>query len=261
MLASEALREDLIPAEPGKEAMRRVAIAAGVLGAIVSGAAFAMLGPGVATVVALAAFVGAAAAGAAPLSYDRRAWVVLAAGAVALVAATADRVARGAPWGEPLIAVAIPVLASGLFFRAAHRASKSARGIVAVGLLLVVAWLVLAGTGIPGAALHGDGWPIWVATALRGVLGLLVLLSLLAFMHAGTTGGCNTWGGIALGWLAAHVATLVAHRAVSAPASLPVLETTDAASVLIGAVLVAMGAAHVLASRAAREQRPSLQPR
>src|SRR5262249_27603887 len=137
--------------------------------------------------------------GLAPMPYRVRAFGLLAASTVGVLAAglgTASHVVSLA-W---LLATFAPVLAGGLFFRSAYRASKTARLVVAVGIALGVVWLVAGGAlGAVGDVLAG-GEPT-VAKILGAWVAVPLVLALLAFMGADSTAAGRVTGTMLLVWL------------------------------------------------------------
>jgi hypothetical protein len=196
VLASEVLREDLVPHEPAARAMRITLAAAGatLAGSSLAGglrdpqhlAAWAV--PGVtALVVALA-----------PLSYASRALLAFAPAlpALAMQAVAAPRASLSAALLYTAVSALLP---AALLFRAHFRASRRARAFVAAALGLALAWVLHP----HGGALLEPG-PAGVPWALGHVSGLglvtVMLSSLLAFMGMNTTGACHAWAVLAVGW-------------------------------------------------------------
>lgn len=196
VLASDVLREDLVPHEPGARAMRWVFAVAGaelIASALAAGMLFSsrlvvQSVPGVtALVVALL-----------PMKYASRALLAFAPALPAL--AIQGLAVPGVSMGSALLYTVVSmVLPAALLFRARFRASRRARGFVAVAVVLGLAW-VLHPRG--GALLEpvpsGVSWVLLrlPALSLTGVL----LLSLLAFMGMNTTGGCRAWASMAVVW-------------------------------------------------------------
>ncbi len=202
VLASESLREDIAPTEPGRRTLR---IAGTVLGLLGAATTFLVGGknPGVMLLVACLALDALLCA--VPMRYAVRATGVFAVTALGLAAATFVRLAYGTPATSGLLALGAMVLAGGLFFRAVYRASKRARATVALGIALLVTWIVMAG-GFSQLTHLDPGWQTWAPAAMRVGWGLLLVLSLLAFMEQGSTGGAQVWAMSVVVWHALYVA-------------------------------------------------------
>ncbi len=198
VLASECLREDLTPTEPGRATLRWVAAVLGVVGAAV------VVPVGGATGFALiegALLAAIAALGLSPMRYELRAGGVTVLGIVGLALAV---VATGVAAVPPILAVAVTVLGAGLLFRGTYRASSWARLLVGIGIGLGLVWFVGSGT-VTGLTVLDITWQSIAGAVVRLAFALLVLLSLLAFMDSSTTGGCRVWGTAILVWYAAFV--------------------------------------------------------
>jgi hypothetical protein len=138
-----------------------------------------------------------------PTSYGGRAL-----GLVTLPVATGALVlwrqpASGDPLESVLLRGGVVILATALWFRAWHRGSVLARLLVVMGFGVCAAWLWRTGalqglTTLPGA------WQGWVPPVLDVSLGLVLTLSLLAFMGADSTGGCAVWAMLLLAWYVAR---------------------------------------------------------
>ncbi|MFW6050716.1 MAG: hypothetical protein ACODAU_06050, partial [Myxococcota bacterium] len=251
VLASESLREDMEPTEPWRRTLRFGGAGMGLTGAV----ATLSLG-GLSPVVILMA-LGLLATGAlcaTPVRYSARAMGVLVLGSGGLAVATAVRMARGAPAEAPILAVGTVVLAGGLLFRSAYRASHLARTVVAAGMLAVAVALLLA-DAVGEFSQVGPTWQSWVHVATAVGFGILLLLSMLAFMAPSTTGGAQVWGVALLVWYATHVASTLVARYFPPEASAPEVGFPDpvagaAAAAVASAVLAAFGLAQALAVRA-----------
>lgn len=251
VLASESLREDMEPTEPWGGTTRVGGTALALFGAVTSIAVGGLNG----TVVTLALLL--VAAGALCITTKRyavRAVGVLGIAGLGLAIATTARLMRGAPVEAPVLAVGTVVLAGGLLFRSAYRASQLSRLMVALGMLAVAAALLLANS--VGEFSHvGLYWQSWLHVIAAIGFGILLLLSLLAFMAPSTTGGTQVWGVGLLIWYALHVALTVVTRLFPAPGHGPATSLPDpAAGVVVGAavcaVLAAVALAQTLAVRA-----------
>lgn len=193
VLASEALREELAPIEPGKTALRLWMVGLAVL--IAASGLAAQLGwlhgaPGhavVAYVIAAIVLVSVA------VPYRFRGGVVAAAAYGLLVAglwgsgplsAIAAR-PWSSVWAEVARMLAASALAGALLFRARYRAYRGARVALIVALVLTVPALVNAGLEVASGAMLAR-----VAAALTI---LSVVVSLIGFMGSGTTGASTAW--------------------------------------------------------------------
>lgn len=189
MLASDALRHELTPSEPHGLLSRVVA----VLAALAGGAAvITLVGTGGIAPVLLGAFAALAVMGVAPMPYGVRATALSVIASGGLSATLWARAVRGGERDEALLAAVVVVCAAALFFRSWHRGSTLARALVAVGIILGMGWLSSRGDLSDLAGL-GLAWQSWSPRVLQLTLAVLLLLSLLAFMDARTTGACSVW--------------------------------------------------------------------
>jgi hypothetical protein len=187
-LASEILREDLTPSEPGKkllELLLYVAPSLGIAAALLSGLTRT------ATWVALVALTGLLALARFELPYATRAMLVALTGGGTLTLVSVWSLTLGERFDRPLLAAAATLLPAALLFRAWYRASEVARVLVAGSLLLALAW-ALSTSDRQLLSLVFD-WQSWLPALTWYLFGLLCLLSLLAFMGDETTAGCDVW--------------------------------------------------------------------
>lgn len=201
LLASDALRHELAPAEPHSLLSRVVAIVAALLGA---GAVVTLVGTGGVAPALLGAFVGLAVMGVAPMPYGVRATALSVIASGGLSATLWARAVRGGERDEALLAAVVVVCAAALLFRSWHRGSSLARALVAVGIVLGMGWLSARG-GLRDLDALGLAWQSWSPRVLQLVLAVLLLLSMLAFMDARTTGACSVWALSLLLWYVADV--------------------------------------------------------
>jgi len=193
VLASEALREELAPIEPGKTALRLWMVGLALL--IAASGLAAQLGwlqgaPGHATVAyVIAAIVLVSVA----VPYRFRGGVVALAAYGFLVAglwgngplsAIAAR-PWSSVWAEVARMLGASALAAALMFRARYRAYKGARIALIVALVLTVPALVNAGLEVASGAT--------LARAAGALIILSVVASLTGFMGSGTTGASTAW--------------------------------------------------------------------
>lgn len=249
ILASECLQEDLAPRFPAQRTAREWSVLAGLCG----GAGVLVLG-GVSLSTGLLAglFFACAAAGALPVSYATRA-VALATSSTALLVAAFWLDPSGGR-NEILVAAGTTLLAAGLFFRGAHRASAAARVLVGMGIVACGGWLATSGV-ITGITTLGSQWESWLPASLHVVCALLLIGSLLAFMPATTSAGCSKWGAALVVWYVAEQATAWAVARFGAPGAAPmaIVEAADlsrALAVLVGAL--AWGQVFVIVATARR---------
>jgi hypothetical protein len=231
VLASESLREDIEPTEPWRRTLRVGGTTLAVAGAV---AALALGGLDARVVVVALLLLGAGATCLLPIPYTWRAWTVLVVAGTALAVATTLRYFAGAPAEAPVLAPATVVLAAGLLFRSAYRASQLARTVVAAGMLAIALALVLA-DAVGEFAQVGTTWQSWLHVGSAVGFGILLLVSLLAFMAPSTTGGTMVWAVALLLWYGLHVGVTVVQRLYPAPGTGPALELPGAVAGLAAA--------------------------
>ena len=214
VLASESLREDLTPTEPGRGTIRLVATIVGVFGAV----ATAVVGDGSAFVWLVSGLLaGCAVLGAVPIRYEARA---LALGVLSVAGIAVALVATGVQAVPPVLALAVTVLGAGLMFRGTYRASSLARALAGAGIALGLVWFIGSGT-IGGLAVMDTSWQSIAGAVARLVFLLLILLALLAFMDASTTAGGRAFGSAVLAWYGVFVLLELAVRRWPAPGHAP----------------------------------------
>lgn len=199
ILASEALRREMIPEEPDATAGRLKIAAISVLA--ISLCAFTDRDWRAGILVALMSviFVGVLL----PIAYQMRASLLLGTGALGwgLCVALGDMNEPVPAW--PLLSLSVAALGMGLMYRSAHRASRESRIVVLVALLATLFWVAAV-----GAAAF-----VQLPTALHSVaavaLGLLLVLSLLAFMPSNATGASRVWATALLLWLLGYFGLIV----------------------------------------------------
>ncbi|MET0285653.1 MAG: hypothetical protein ABW352_14335, partial [Polyangiales bacterium] len=187
-LASEILKEDLTPTEPGRKAIDLMLHVAPALGAV------AVLSSGlqrVATWVSLAVLAAMFLLTRFELPYMLQAALVAGLGGIALAATSTVRVVLGGGGDIPILAAAATLLPAALLFRTWYRAAYTARVLVALALMLALTWAMW--TSHRNLLSLEFDWQSWVPALSWYVFGLLCLLSLLAFMSEETTGGCDVW--------------------------------------------------------------------
>lgn len=263
-LASKALAEDIHPTEPGRAEMRlAAAVGGGLLAALwaiptsLSPLVFSWQATGTLTGAAkVFAFYTPAAGvvllllGLLPVPYRVRALGALVLGMVPVIAAVGGlgplEATRG--WPGALISVGMILLPGALVHRANYRASVLARVLVALGLLLVLAWMfVPRGSGFLPALLGGFSSSRGIVQSVVMIASLfLVVASLLAFMPSTTTGGCGKTGRLLLFVrpALAAAAAIAGGTAGSAPLA---LGASLGLSFVFGA-LASLGTAQTLAS-------------
>lgn len=253
-LASESLREDLAPREPGQRDFARTLQGAGVTGFVAN------------ALVAFDDWLGWLCAALCAsllvlprltLGYAARAQLTLALSGVALVALLSARHTLGAGADEALLLAACGLLPAALLFRSWYRAGRVARFGVAGALALAFAWCAL--TSHRGLLALEFSWQSWLPALAWYVFGILCLLSLLAFMGDETTGGCRAWAiGISC-WFGLSAALRWALERSAAEAAGPApalgssrgaaLGVTEAALAAVFAVALAQACASWFVSR------------
>jgi hypothetical protein len=187
-LASEILREDLTPSEPGKRLLDvalYIAPALGILATLLAGLTTS------ASWVALVALTGLLALARFELPYATRALLVAVTGGGTLALIAVWGSVLGARFDRALITGAATLLPASLYFRAWYRGSEGARVLVASALVLALAWAM--GTSDRQLLSLVFSWQSWLPALTWYLFALLCLFSLLAFMGAETTGGCDIW--------------------------------------------------------------------
>ncbi len=199
ILASDVLREDVAPLEPGKKALRFWIVGLGLTVLAVAGGIHLGLLPGGFSSARLTYALGGALLCAAvlPFPYSVRGVLVALVGLACLVLGLSGHgplaplvISQGdLPW-EIGRAVGASSLPAALLFRSHYRAYRGARIVLAVALLLVVPSLIKAGLTLPS----GD-----LPARIGAVLVLLsTLTSLLGFMGSGTTAASTAWAVVVL---------------------------------------------------------------
>lgn len=145
------------------------------------------------------AFAALFALGASPMGYAARASAIATVSGSALgFAAFIETTASGR--FEPLVlATGVTVLSAALLFRAWHRASWLARALTAFGIAVCAGYLAMS-EALRRLPIVDPSWQAWLPQLLQLVLVLLLFLSLLAFMDARSTGGCDAWAFCLMGW-------------------------------------------------------------
>jgi hypothetical protein len=243
------------PSTPGRRAARVLAVVFGVLG----GASLAPFVPSDRTVLpVLGAFATLALLGLVPMPYPARAAGTATIGASALVVATWNRLeAAGAP-ESVVLDLGVTLLAAGLVFRAWHRASIGARLLVATGVLVCAGWLRLT-HAFAELTILDAAWQSWLPRVAPVALAFCMMLSLLAFMDARSTGGSMAWAALVLAWYALHHGASVLAAAWPADGTGPLLSRVDSRVAIAGlaspwlAALLSVAIAQLLAVAASDE--------
>lgn len=206
-LASELLRQDWFPAAPLARTLRWCALAFGAVGAAGSIAVGEMTSG---LMLLTTILVGCALAGAIPMSPPRRGGLLVLLGLTGCGLAGWLRMTHDP--AAPLLAFGVAVTAGAFFFRAAHRRSRSARIVLAVGLLALASWLVLDG-GLDALMVESFAWQDWLDPLMRVALGLILIAGTLTFLDPSGHGGAWAMGGALLGWFGASAAATMATLA------------------------------------------------
>lgn len=252
VLASEALREQLAPAEPGRYTIRALSVIVGTLGTVTM---LALLGTSGMGLPLAGAFLALTAFALPSIPYAPRSAAVFTISASTLGVVTWMYVGTAGSLADVVETIGVVTLGIALIFRAWHRASVVARILVAVGIFICMGWLGMSGWLKDFAALD-PAWQSWLPTIIRAPFGLLLMLSLLAFMDARSTGGCGMWATALLFWHALHMTVqlmiLVWPKENRLPdwhllsGSLSTITAASIASPLL-AVLVVIGVAQLMA--------------
>jgi hypothetical protein len=200
VLASEALKRDLAPARPARAALRIWSPLLGTLGA----AAVWRLTQGRGMGLPLAgAFGGLALLGLPPMPYVGRAAAVVTVAATGLALVLWGNAHGPAGLSSALVTLAVGLLASGLYLRAWHRASIVARLTVTLGVVIGATSLWMSGD-LADLTVFDTAWQSWLPRVLGLSFGILLMLSLLVFMDARSTGGALVWATAFIVWQALH---------------------------------------------------------
>lgn len=196
VLASEALLRDMAPAEPAPRMLRGWPPVLGTVGAL--GTYWLTAGHGMG-VPLIGAFVALGLLGLPPMPYAARAWAVVMVSGSALSLLLWSNVDGHANGESTLLTVVVTVLAAGLYFRAWHRGSNLARALVLCGTLGGATFLWTSGA-LSDLTMLDTAWQSWAPRLLGVPFGMLLMLALLAFMDARTTGGTSVCATALLLW-------------------------------------------------------------
>ena len=206
ILASDLLREQMRPSNPGANTLRVVTVtlaALGAVGALVTGGLHPL------AFVSLALLIVTATLALTPMSYRARAVSLTLAGSAATGVALWQQVTHGGSPVSIILAGAVIVLSGALLFRAYYRGARLSRFAVAVGVAALGTWFIISGGHESLVMLEGH-WQSWAPAGTQMTFGLLALLSLMAFMESSTRGGAHVWGVALLVLYALHVSLLIA---------------------------------------------------
>jgi hypothetical protein len=252
-LASEILREDLTPSEPGKRLLAILLYTAptlGIVAALYSGIARS------ATWVALTALSGLLLLARFELPYTTRALLVAVTGGGTLAIVSFWSITLGGNFEGPLLAAAVTMLPAALLFRAWYRGSEAARVLVGVSLVLALGWAMATSDRQLLSLVFS--WQSWLPALTWYLFGLLCLLSLLAFMGNETTAGCDVWAIGLLAWYALFALVRYALESGGAGGANPNLHTLRLIEPALAAP-TAVAAAQLLArALGSRTRRASL---
>ena len=250
VLASEALLRDIAPSRPARNALRVWCPILGVVGA--ANAWFLTRGQGMGWPLA-GAFCALALLGLPPMPYSGRASAVSTVSATALALLFWSDAPSEGGGSRFMLTVAVNLLATGLLFRSWHRASLVARIIVGAGITLSSLYLWLSGE-LQELTLADVTWQSWLPRIVGFLFCMLLLLSLLAFMDARSTGATGAWAGFTLIWQVMHAAVTIMHAGwpKDAPtfdlARVPTETLLAWTSTPLLTALLSMGLAQLLAS-------------
>jgi hypothetical protein len=157
-------------------------------------------------------FAALALLGLPPMPYPGRASAVTTVSATGLAIALWSDARTPGGTSRVMLTVSVILLASGLLFRAWHRASGLSRFMVASGVLLASLFLWFSG-GLTDLMLPDTTWQSWLPRIVGLGFCLLLLLALLAFMDARSTGGSAVWATGILFWNAVYASTTIVRAA------------------------------------------------
>ena len=232
ILASDLLREQMRPSSPGETELRIGTLA---LCAIAGGVAVWAGGTHPLTLVSLALLLCMAILAATPMSYRGRAIGLVLLGSAATGVSLWQQQLAGIASEGAILAIATILLSGGLLFRAYYRGAMWSRAAVAVGVAALVAWFIVSGGHQSLVALEGH-WQSWAPAITQMALGLLALLSLMAFMDSSTRGGTHVWAAALLFFYAVHVGLLIGTQRWPLTPGETTIEGSAIAALLAGAV-------------------------
>ncbi|HKU36886.1 MAG TPA: hypothetical protein VJR89_02030 [Polyangiales bacterium] len=254
VLASEALQRDLTPSEPSPRLLRFWSPSLGLLG--VSATWLLTHGSGIGAPLC-GAFVALVLLGLPRMAYAARAAAVSTVSATGLsLVLWADNGAESGPQAV-VLALAVTLLASGLLFRAWHRASMLSRVMVLLGILLGATALWMSET-FEQVTLLDTTWQSWAPLLVALPFGMLLMLSLLVFMNARTTAAAGAWASFVLLWYALHSTLEVLHAVWPKDLESPEFSRVDPQTLLawgsapIFSALLALGLAQLIAATLAK---------
>ncbi|MDD9965013.1 MAG: zinc ribbon domain-containing protein [Myxococcales bacterium] len=189
VLASEALKRELSPTDPGVPTMRWVTACCSLSGI---GLTLWTFGPHPGIIPIAVGFLALIALAVAPMPYSGRAAALTTIAGGGVITASLMRFRTGFDPTAVGLMLVVWLLAASLHLRAWHRASDLARILVALGITAGIAWLAAKGSLSDLSSLEAD-WQRAAPRVLQIPFGLLLMVSLLAFMDSRTTGGCSAW--------------------------------------------------------------------
>lgn len=210
-LASELLREDWFPYAPLQRTRRWSAL---ILGAAGATGTIAFGGLSLEPLLLAAALACCAVVALFPLRAAHRGVTVALLGGSGLGYAAWTRFAHDP--AAPLLTFGILLAASALLFRGAHRTSRLARVLVAVGLVTTAAWLALSG-GLQALVVEQLVWQDAAGPAVRFLLGIALIASALTFLDPNGRGGAWIVAPILLACLGLEVLATLARAAWPLP--------------------------------------------
>ncbi|MBW2507132.1 MAG: hypothetical protein JRE81_00730 [Deltaproteobacteria bacterium] len=208
ILASDLLREQMMPSHPGAKTLRVVTVALsalGLIGAMLAGGIHAL------TFVSAALLIMMATLALTPMSYKTRAISLVFVGSIATGVALWQQTRHGLSPEGAMLAGATILLSGALLFRAYYRGARLSRFAVALGVTMLGAWFVVSDGHESLVMLEGH-WQSWAPASTHMTFGLLGLLSLMAFMESSTRGGAHVWAGALLALYALDVGLLIASE-------------------------------------------------
>jgi hypothetical protein len=254
VLASEALKEDLAPIEPGRDSGR---LAIGGVSASLALLGLALrMGVGRGSLPADASSVTLAAAGAGmaltilPFSYSVRAAIAGSIGAtlIGLGANGAGPLVIATSHSDLARLVALVALPGALLFRARYRAYHRARWVLLTALLACVPFVIDRAMSVAGG---GDSALLRAGAAADVVI---ILTGLFGFMGDYTTGGGSVWAALVIAVLSGSIALRqLGPRAL--PNGTALVHLGASVTTACAATLATIGVFHLLSAGLARDAR------